>query len=614
MAKPVIPPFVQFIDMTFQGYEEYYPTAFDDTLSFLEKINKIIKRLNELGQITSDLMAKWNEIYEWVLNEGLSEAVKNKLNEWLLDGTLANIINVTIFNELNNRIGNVEKSLSFVSVKKYGAVGDGLVDDTTAIKNAIANEKNIFFPTGTYKTTTRIDIPSNRHIVLSSDAVIKRNHDDVVLSTWDMVSTGYNGASNIIIEGGTIDVNGFVYPDVANGMSFTHGKNIVIRDLTILDTPLGHALELTGVDTVLVDNVKFKGYRIDTSNLNYYVEAIQIEPCLPPPAGADYTFEYVTDFTVTKNVTVRNCYFGASDKYPAHPCGVGAHGAKYDLFYDNIKVINNTFEGQSYWAIRPFKFRNSVITGNVIRNNTGGGIYIVTPNSGQSIMDINGVTRVPQAIDNIIVSDNILSDITGKGIHVIGDSTAFLTRILVDNNDLKNIGGVGIQIEYVANSTVRGNSLYNVTGRGFYLNLIKDMIFRDNMIDKVTENGFFISGASTRFRIESNHLSNLDFYGLNISGTCYDFSVKHNRITNFSQVTANTYDGILISDGAQIVKVIGNVLRTESGKNRPRYGLNCQPNTSSVQRYGNDFSCNAQTINLKDDSTAPITTSADIVS
>jgi hypothetical protein len=612
LEKPVITPFKQFLDITPKCYEDYSPTAFDDTLDFLEKVNKIIKRLNELGEITSDLMNKWNEVMEWVMNDGLTQAVIDRLNEWLADGTLANIINVTIFNDLNTRIGTLEKSLSFVNVKKYGVVGDGVTDDTAKINLALASEKNLFFPSGTYKTTSRIDLTSNTHIIMSNNAILKRYHDDVVISNWDTTSTGYNGQSNITIEGGIIDCNASQFPDVANGISFAHGSDLVVRDLTILNTPQGHALEITGNKNVLVDNVRFRGYRIDDANADYYVEAIQIEPCLPPPIGADYTFVYKTDFTVTKNVTVRNCTFEASSAYPAHPCGVGAHGVKYDLFYDNIKVINNTFDGQSYWAIRPFKFRHSVITGNVIRNNTGGGIYVVTPNGGQSIMDVNGVTQVPQAIDNIIVSDNVLSDVAGKGIHVIGDSTAFLTRILVDNNVLKNIGGVGIQVEYVANSIVRGNSLYNVTGRGFYLNLIKDMTFKDNMVDKVTENGFFISGASTRFRIQDNHISNLDFYGLNISGTCFDFSIKQNRITNFSQVTNGAYDGILVSDGATNVKVIGNILRTESGKNRPRYGLNCQPNTSNVQRYGNDFSCNAVTTNLKDDSTAPITSVSDI--
>lgn len=38
-----------------------------------------------------------------------------------------------------------------VSVKDFGAVGDGVTDDTTAIQAAIATTKNVFFPSGIYR-------------------------------------------------------------------------------------------------------------------------------------------------------------------------------------------------------------------------------------------------------------------------------------------------------------------------------------------------------------------------------------------------------------------------------------------------------------------------------
>lgn len=48
-----------------------------------------------------------------------------------------------------------------VNVKDYGATGDGVTDDTEAIKDAIAENKQIFFPAGTYIVTEPIGIPSN---------------------------------------------------------------------------------------------------------------------------------------------------------------------------------------------------------------------------------------------------------------------------------------------------------------------------------------------------------------------------------------------------------------------------------------------------------------------
>lgn len=53
----------------------------------------------------------------------------------------------------------------FVSIKDFGAVGDGVVDDTDALEAAIASDRKIYIPSGTYKITNQISIPSGTVIV-----------------------------------------------------------------------------------------------------------------------------------------------------------------------------------------------------------------------------------------------------------------------------------------------------------------------------------------------------------------------------------------------------------------------------------------------------------------
>ena len=48
-----------------------------------------------------------------------------------------------------------------VSVKDFGAVGDGNNDDTQAFKDAIATFKNVFIPTGRYRITSSLPYPGN---------------------------------------------------------------------------------------------------------------------------------------------------------------------------------------------------------------------------------------------------------------------------------------------------------------------------------------------------------------------------------------------------------------------------------------------------------------------
>ena len=59
-----------------------------------------------------------------------------------------------------------------VSVKSYGAVGDGLADDTASVQLAFNSSNVIYFPAGTY-LCSRLTIPSNREIFGSTNAILK---------------------------------------------------------------------------------------------------------------------------------------------------------------------------------------------------------------------------------------------------------------------------------------------------------------------------------------------------------------------------------------------------------------------------------------------------------
>ena len=54
--------------------------------------------------------------------------------------------------------------LPTVNVREYGAVGDGVADDTEAVNAAIAAGSTIYFPKGKYKITETLTIPSYKHI------------------------------------------------------------------------------------------------------------------------------------------------------------------------------------------------------------------------------------------------------------------------------------------------------------------------------------------------------------------------------------------------------------------------------------------------------------------
>lgn len=92
-------------------YESYLPNAFDDEMTLLQKVNKIIQSLYDYAKITEEMLEKWNEVYDWVMGEGLEQSVNNQLQIWLDDGTFEEIINEKLLAEINE---NVKKAIEKV--------------------------------------------------------------------------------------------------------------------------------------------------------------------------------------------------------------------------------------------------------------------------------------------------------------------------------------------------------------------------------------------------------------------------------------------------------------------------------------------------------------------
>lgn len=96
MNRPVVDRFRRLGTIFIQEYERYLPTAFDESLTILEKMNKIIEYLNEIGVLVNGAFEQWEEIMDWILGDGLNQAVMEKLNQMLEDGSLEDLINVEL--------------------------------------------------------------------------------------------------------------------------------------------------------------------------------------------------------------------------------------------------------------------------------------------------------------------------------------------------------------------------------------------------------------------------------------------------------------------------------------------------------------------------------------
>ena len=86
-----------------------------------KEINKIINSVNLSGDQVETLTNAFNELQNYVNNYfnnlDVQEEINNKLDEMVQDGTLAQIINEQIFNELNDKVN--QNTSDIEKLKKY---------------------------------------------------------------------------------------------------------------------------------------------------------------------------------------------------------------------------------------------------------------------------------------------------------------------------------------------------------------------------------------------------------------------------------------------------------------------------------------------------------------
>ena len=254
---------------------------------------------------------------------------------------------------------NVEQKLQeVVSVKDFGAVGNGVADDTVAIQNAVATGGAIYFPTGTYKITSQITLISNLEIYGDgASSLIQMAADN-----FRAFSTGTSGTakSNIIIR--DLQINGGGQTTNINsgyrgnyGVYITAAINVKIDNLTI--TKMG----IINVVNPQTDGV-YSGYGIAVEARYGAINNIRISNCtVSKIAGggnqlgdgiyiAGYAVGAGTSYVdvVVSNCWVsdvgRHCYTVAGGSGETTPSGVkfiGCYGEASALSGLDIEEGNN---------------------------------------------------------------------------------------------------------------------------------------------------------------------------------------------------------------------------------------------------------------------------------
>ena len=243
-----------------------------------------------------------------------------------------------------NRAINL-KLAETVSVKDFGAVGDGTTDDTVAIQNAVTDSayKTLYFPEGIYKITATINIPRSPNIV-GAGCQSTTIDGSTLGSTTPMFNVygDLNTISGLCFQGGVGNVSNAIGIYVANGYVSSY------RDLKFIDCNIGMSMDEAG--GCLIENCLYmncligtkcaggSGYTFSFCNFGFGTST-GIDLAISPTSGFS-TGMIASQCLFTSNIginspsdnhsfTADNCYFEGDASYSTlcRPFAVGMTGS-----------------------------------------------------------------------------------------------------------------------------------------------------------------------------------------------------------------------------------------------------------------------------------------------
>ena len=157
----------------------------------------------------------------------------NNLNSNLIESISLNSYGSTFETNASGKFPN------FVNVLDYGAIGDGINDDTLNIQEAINQNSIVFFPTGNYRITNKLIIPSATHLI--GEGCNSRLGYDATKSSLLQISS-----SNVVLDNLSLHSLDKTNPkDVSKGLILIDSN---INNIKITNCTIGYIRQRIGDD------------------------------------------------------------------------------------------------------------------------------------------------------------------------------------------------------------------------------------------------------------------------------------------------------------------------------------------------------------------------------
>ena len=227
------------------------------------------------------------------------------------------------------------------NVKAFGATGDGTTDDTIAIRNAVAEGGVVYFPPGTYLTSSTITITSPTTMLGFGVAVLKctisaniiNANAAINVSGLEIVGHSKTTSACIKISNHPASISNSKFSTANEAITIAdgsaHSYSFCIRDCEISDTTNGIGVSYATAGTI--DGVTF-GSMTGTGITVRYTNDIRIENCRFKDNGNG-----ILAISESTGVKISNCAFLNSS----------GHDIRLEPPLDTVTICGNSFTGQN---------------------------------------------------------------------------------------------------------------------------------------------------------------------------------------------------------------------------------------------------------------------------
>lgn len=330
-----------------------------------------------------------------------------------------------------------DKLSQFLSVKDFGAVGDGIADDTAAIIAAIAAAgSTVYIPAGTYRVSTNLNVGGKRLIgagkyettILCFSPTANNRFGGLATNQAAVYSLGTTG--NVIrgseVSDLTIDCDGLLNATGAvglKGVMFYKSHGCVARNVRVIDSRsyafwCADAIASTDFASAVFEDCEETGSEIGFEAVNVstcsFVRCKSEKP-LASPAWTVFSMFHAYGLTDTALVTFDNCY------------GRGFSSTVVDLILKcrNIQFIGGYFEqlnsaNSAFFLLPTDGDFKSVDFNNAVFKSAGfGGVLssgVLAPSGQKAFKFIGGSIVANQGVGVEIQGNNAVFEFIGTDI------------------------------------------------------------------------------------------------------------------------------------------------------------------------------------------------------